>query len=388
MSIDSFHGLRERGIVHQSTDMLRLQELVGSGRSAYCGFDPTAESLHVGHLVSLATMKRLGRMGLRPILLVGGATAKVGDPSFRSSARVALDGDVVDANARAISRQLEALMGDVGHAIVDNSEWLGGKLHLDFMAEVGSRFSVSRMLSFDSVRTRLEDGLTFFELGYMLLQAFDFVELHRRFDCALQIGGSDQWANMVNGLDLARRLDGVDLHAATVPLLLDGAGRKMGKTAAGAVWLDPSKVSPRDFWQFWRNVDDAVVGEHLRLLTDIPEGRIVELETDPSAAKAALADAVTSWVHGESLRPEPAKVAVQDARLLSVLVTAGLAESLSAGRRLVQQGGVRVDGEVATDTAMVLEGRSRLVQMGKKREVVVILPSAVEDEAEVPVYRR
>lgn len=371
-------ALTARGIVHQSTSLDSIAAL-SPGDAVYCGFDPTAASLHVGHLITIRTMRRLAELGLRPILLVGGATARVGDPSFRSAARQAMDEATVQSNAKAIKEQIAFLMRGVEHEVVDNAEWLSETRHLDFMAEVGSRFTIARMLAFESVKSRLDDGLTFFELGYMLLQAFDFVHLNRSRGCVLQIGGSDQWANMVNGIDLARRLVGAELNAMTVPLLVDGQGRKMGKTAGGAAWIDAVRLHPRDFWQFWRNVDDAVVPTLLRLLTDVPLGRIDSLSSDPNAAKELLADAMTSWVHGIDRRPEAdAFVVGEDRRLVSVLVRSGLASGSNAARRLIEQGGVRIDGEKVLDVDALVPDDAESIVAGRKREVRLSPMAAVD----------
>ena len=377
------HELSVRGIVHQSTSLESIAAL-SPGDAVYCGFDPTASSLHVGHLITIRTMRRLAELGLRPILLVGGATARVGDPSFRNAARQAMGEDVVLRNAESIKAQISFLMRGVDHEVVDNAEWLAETRHLDFMAEVGSRFTIARMLAFESVKNRLEDGLTFFELGYMLLQAFDFVHLNRSRGCVLQIGGSDQWANMVNGIDLARRLANVELNAMTVPLLVDGQGRKMGKTAGGAAWVDADLLHPRDFWQFWRNVDDAVVSTMLRLLTDVPLDRIDSLASDPNQAKELLADRMTSWVHGIDRRPEAdAFVVGEDRRLVSVLVRSGLASGSNAARRLIEQGGVRIDGEKVQDVGALVPEDAESIVAGRKREVRLSPSMAVDDAVAV-----
>lgn len=392
--------MQERGLVRQCTDFEALDATMAAGPiTAYVGFDATAESLHVGHLMSLVAMRRLAACGHRVIALVGGGTTMLGDPSFRNSTRPMLSGEEIARNIAGIRRDIENVMGD--HAdrliVVDNKEWLGPVGFLEFMRDVGVHFTVARMLSMDSVQSRLDQqqSLTMMEFSYMMLQAADFVELSKRNDCVLQIGGSDQWGNIVNGIELGRRTGGRALFGLTTPLLTTSSGEKMGKTAGGAVWLDPAKLSPFDFWQFWRNVDDADLKRFLLVFSEMEadEIRLVD-EGCPSAmneAKKTLADHATRLVHGEAAAAEARRTseklfggAVDEvthrvaadavATVADMLMALGFTTSKSEGRRLIAGGAVKVGGVAVTDerapTEIPEDRRVHLV-VGKKRRALV-----------------
>lgn len=400
--------LLERGLVHQSTDIEALDKRLHQGPvTAYAGFDATAASLHVGHLMPLMTLRWLQKLGNRPIVLLGGGTSQVGDPSFRKDARPLLEERQIAANMATIRRSVERLVdmdGPDGALLVDNADWLTEFRFLEFLRDYGSQFTVNRMMTFDSVRSRLEAQmpLTVLEFCYMMLQAVDFLELSRRHDCVLQIGGSDQWGNIVNGVELGRR-DGRKLHGMTVPLLTTASGAKMGKTAAGAVWLHPEHLSPFGFWQFWRNTADADVGRFLRLFTELPIREVERLSALQGAelneAKKILATQVTTIVHGPeealaALRQGDALFAgegeVRDAThkmpltaladglgLLELIVTAGFAGSNGDARRLVEGGAVRLNSKVVDDprrriASGDLAANDRLnLSVGKRRKALV-----------------
>jgi tyrosyl-tRNA synthetase len=373
-----------RGLLFQSTEEL-APALAAAPLSGYCGFDPTAASLHVGNLVAIMALMHLQRAGHRPVALVGGGTGMIGDPSGKNTERQLLPPDVIAANARALGRQLERFLdfGGPRPAILrDNAAWLMPLGAVDFLRDVGKHFSVNYMLAKDSVKTRLEGGISFTEFSYMLLQAYDFLELYRRDGVTLQLGGSDQWGNITAGIELIRRTEGVAAHALTVPLLTTASGAKFGKTEVGAVWLDPARTSPYQFYQFWVNTDDRDVVGHLGRFTLLEHGRIQELESSVDArperreAQRTLAADVTSRVHGETQARAAAEVSESlfgkgDVRTLSrealavleseipfhplapqaeydvitLFVTAQLAASGGAARRLLQQGGLSVNGE-------------------------------------------
>ncbi len=373
----------QRGFVHQCTDLAGLDEAAAAGPvTAYIGFDCTAPSLHVGHMVSIMLLRRLQRAGHRPIVLMGGGTTRVGDPSGRDASRQLLDDHRIAANMAAIRRSFQGFLafGDgPGQALaVDNDLWLSTLAYIPFLRDVGRHFSVNRMLTMDSVRLRLERAqpLSFLEFNYMALQAYDFVELHRRHGCLLQMGGSDQWGNIVTGVELGRRLAGARLFGLTTPLIATASGAKMGKTAAGAVWLDPALTSPWDYWQFWRSTADGDVGRFLRLFTDLPAGEIARLEalqgSEINRAKKVLANEATALCHGRAAAEAAAETArrtfeeggagaglpsfqVPAARLrqglplYEALCLAGLAASNSDARRLVRGGGARVNGTTERD---------------------------------------
>lgn len=308
---DFVRALGERGFIHQCTDLDGLDgALSGPPRAAYIGFDATADSLHCGHLMQLMPLRRLQRCGHKPVVLIGGGTTRIGDPSFRDSSRPLLDDAQIAANVAGLrqifSRYLTFGDGATDAVLVNNADWLDALHLIPFLRDVGRHFTVNRMLSFDSVRTRLdrEEPLTLLEFNYMILQAFDFLELSRRHGCILQMGGSDQWGNIVNGMELGRRVDQSQLFGLTTPLLTTASGTKMGKTAGGAIWLNADRLAPYGFWQFWRNTEDADVGRFLRLFTDLPLDEIERLEAlegpEINAAKAVLAHEATKLAHGEA----------------------------------------------------------------------------------------
>jgi tyrosyl-tRNA synthetase len=401
--------LEARGFIHQCTDPEALDEAACTGRlTGYVGFDCTADSLHVGHLISIMMLRWLQRSGHRAIALVGGGTTKVGDPSGKDETRRLLSDEEIERNKAGIRRNLERFLdfGGGGALLVDNAAWLDGLLYIPFLREYGRHFTVNRMLTFDSVRLRLEreQPLTFLEFNYMVMQAYDFLELWRRHGCRLQMGGSDQWGNIVCGIELARRVDGAQLFGLTCPLLTTASGAKMGKTAQGAVWLDPAKVSPFDYWQYWRNTEDRDVGRFLRLFTELPLDEIARLErlggAEINEAKKILAFEATKLVHGEAEAEKAAAAAralfeggggdveavptveiprarfEEGIRVAELFRLAGLAASNSEARRLIRGGGARLDGLRVEDEQMVLgpeaaEKRELDLSAGRKRHVRV-----------------
>lgn len=382
--------MQARGMINQCTDIVRLDNKLAAGPiTAYVGFDATADSLHAGHLLSLITMRRLARLGHRVIALLGGATTLIGDPSFRTESRPLLNETSVGENIAGIRRNIETVFGE--HAdnlmIVDNKDWLSEVGLISFMRDVGKHFTLARMLSMESVKRRMDDGLTMLEFSYMMLQSADFMELARRHDCVLQMGGSDQWGNIVNGIDLARRSDDKELLGLTTPLLTTANGQKMGKTANGAVWLSAEKLSPFDFWQFWRNVDDADVGRFLLMLTDFNTAEIEILCADRvNDAKVALANAVTGIVHGEKEAERCNQRAVQlfngerpqdvtfvqshdNVRgLVSIMVELGFCNTNNEARRLVDGNAVKIDGGPVKDWKIQFSsGDAFLITSGKRK---------------------
>ncbi|MDB4979288.1 MAG: tyrS 2 [Myxococcales bacterium] len=365
-SRDAFEVLRDRGFVQQTSDETELRARLGRERvTFYAGFDPTASSLHLGHFLPLMAMTHLARAGHRPIAVLGGGTAMVGDPSGKTELRQMLTGDAIAANRVAIEKQVRHVLGDAPDAVVvDNGEWLLPLNYVEFLREIGRHFSVNRMLAAEAYRLRLEKGLSFIEFNYMLLQSYDFLILRRRYGCTLQIGGDDQWGNIVAGIDLIRRVDQEQAYGLTHPLILTAAGTKMGKTAAGAVWLDPERTSPYDFYQYFVNVDDRDVVKFLKLFTVHPLAEIVRFESVQGAelrdAKKLLAHGVATLVHGAAAADEAQRAAAaafggggDDAaiptfavtggeKIIDVLAASGLAASKSVARRLVEQGGVRL----------------------------------------------
>ena len=397
--------MKWRGFFEQCTDEAALGELMAAGPvTGYAGFDPTADSLHIGSLVPIMGLLHLQRHGHRPIAIVGGGTAMVGDPSGKTELRRMLTVADIDRNLVGIRGQLGRFLrlgdGPGDGLMVNNADWLRDKTYIEFLRDVGRHFSVNQMLARDSVKSRMETGLSFLEFNYMILQAYDFLVLNRDHGCRLQVGGSDQWGNICSGIDLCRRLGRAEVYGLTYPLIMTATGEKMGKTAAGAVWLDAARTSPYDFFQYWVNVDDRDVSRFLRLYTLLPPARIAELEglqgADIRQAKQALALAVTALVHGEAAAQAAAEAAraafggggdaaaipssVRAAAdlagdglaLLDVLADTGLVESKGEARRLVRQGGVRVNGEAVADeqrrlvAADVRDGRI-VLQLGKKR---------------------
>jgi tyrosyl-tRNA synthetase len=404
---DILRELRERGFVQQVSDEPVLAALLLRGPlTFYAGFDPTASSLHVGSMIPLMAMAHLARGGHRPIAVLGGGTAMVGDPSGRTELRQMLTVENIQANRRAIEPQVRRFLGDAGEnaIVVDNADWLVPLNYLEFLRDIGRHFSVNRMLAAEAYRLRLEKGLSFIEFNYQILQAYDYLVLHRKYGCALQVGGDDQWGNILAGTDLIRRLHQAETYALTFPLITTAAGAKMGKTAAGAVWLSAERTSPFDFYQYFVNVDDRDVARFLKLLTFLPMdeiGRLAALEgAELCVAKQTLAFAVTAIVHGQA-EAEKAQNAARAAfgggggdlvpthvvvaadlsaglKTVDLLAAAGLATSKSAARRLVEQGGVRLGArKVATVDDVVQPGEiaadGTLLHAGKKhvRRIVV-----------------
>ena len=400
-----------RGFVHQISDPAALDARAAEGRVvAYIGFDCTAPSLHVGHLLSIMLLRHFQRAGHKPIVLMGGGTTKVGDPTGKDEARKLLSTADIAANMASIKAVFENYLvfgdGPSDAVMADNAEWLDRLAYVPFLREIGRHFSVNRMLSLDSVKLRLEreQPLSFLEFNYMVLQAYDFLELARRYGCTLQMGGSDQWGNIVNGVELGRRVDGRELFALTTPLLTTAAGAKMGKTAAGAVWLNAEFLSAYDYWQFWRNSDDADVGRFLRLFTDLPLDEIERLAglagSEINQAKVVLANAATALCHGKAAAAEAAETArrtfveggfgdalpetavtraelAAGVPLVQALVATGLASSNSDARRKLRERAVRVNDAPVADEARLLtladlsaEGVIKLSH-GRKRHALV-----------------
>ena len=391
-------SLDERGYIHQATDATGLDALAEREIiSAYIGFDATAPSLHVGSLVQIMMLRRLQLAGHKPVVLMGGGTTKVGDPSGKDEARRLLTSDDIAANIAGIKGVFERFLtfgdGPTDAVLVDNADWLDQLNYVEFLRDVGRHFTINRMLTFDSVKLRLdrEQPLTFLEFNYMILQAYDFAELSRRAGVRLQMGGSDQWGNIVNGLELGRRMDGAELFGLTTPLITTADGGKMGKTAAGAVWLNADRVSPYDYWQFWRNTQDGDVVRFLRLFTDLPLDEIANLGALEGAgineAKIALATAATALLHGD----EAAKAAEETAHrtfaegasdenlpslatggsigIVAALTGLGFAVSNGEARRKIAEGAVRVDGAVVSDPALAITVGTDAVKLslGKKK---------------------
>ncbi len=401
--------LQARGFIHQISEPEALDQLASTSQiTAYIGFDCTARSLHVGHLTQIMLLHWLQQTGHRPIALMGGGTTRVGDPSGKDEGRKLLTNADIDANLAAIRLVFDRFLTfGPGQAIMaNNADWLNGLNYIDFLRDVGRHFSVNRMLAFDSVRLRLErqHELSFLEFNYMILQAYDFVELHKRYGCGLQMGGSDQWGNIVNGIDLGRRLVNAQLFALTSPLLTTASGAKMGKTAAGAVWLDAELLSPYDYWQYWRNTEDGDVARFLKLFTVLPLdeiGRLAELEgQEINEAKKVLATEATALVHGRAAAEQAAQTAqktfeegtlaenlpsVEIARadvdgglgILTAFVRAGLVASNGEARRQIKSGGLKINDQTVTDDKLMLgvghltpEGVIKL-SLGKKRHVLL-----------------
>lgn len=381
---DLLRVLSERGYIHQMTDAAALDALAQRQvMPGYIGFDPTAPSLHVGSLVQIMLLRRLQQTGHKPIVLMGGGTGKIGDPSFKDEARKLLSAEGIAANVASIKRIFERFLtfgdGAADAVMLDNAAWLDALEYIPFLRDVGQHFSVNRMLSFDSVRLRLDraQSLSFLEFNYMILQAYDFRELARRHGCRLQMGGSDQWGNIVNGVELARRMDGTEVFGVTTPLITTADGGKMGKTVAGAVWLHEDQLPHFDYWQFWRNTDDRDVGRFLRLFTDLPLEEIARLEAlggaEINEAKKVLASAATAMCRGAAAADEAAETARRTFEegasaaglptlvvaggaigIVDALVGLGLAASKGEARRLIKGGGARIGAERVSDEAMVV----------------------------------
>ena len=393
-------SLDTRGYIHQITDPAALDAAAQAGPiTAYVGFDCTAPSLHIGNLVSIMMLRRLQQAGHRPIVVMGGGTTKIGDPSGKDEARQLLSDDTIRANMASIRRIFERFLsfgdGPTDAIMVNNDDWLSGLSYIPFLRDVGRHFSINRMLTFDSVRLRLEreQPLSFLEFNYMIFQAYDYLELNRRFGCTLQMGGSDQWGNIVNGTDLIRRIEGRDAFGLTTPLITRADGAKMGKTAQGAVWLHEDQLPHFDYWQFWRNTLDADVGKFLRLFTELPLEEIARLEAlqgaEINAAKEILATEATAMARGRAAANAAAETAratfaeggagedlprlavAAPVSILDALVGLGFAASKGEARRLVAQGGARIDGQaVASDAVLVSPGAK--VSAGKKRHGLVV----------------
>ena len=403
-----YEELQARGLIAQVTNEEEIRKMVNEGRAVfYIGFDPTADSLHVGHFMALCLMKRLQMAGNKPIALIGGGTGMVGDPSGRTDMRTMMTVETIQHNCDCFKKQMSRFIDfSEGKAMmVNNAEWLMNLNYIDFLREIGPHFSVNNMLRAECYKQRMEKGLSFLEFNYMLMQSYDFYELFQRYGGNMQFGGDDQWSNMLGGTELIRRKLGKDAHAMTITLRLNSEGKKMGKTQSGAVWLDPNKTTPFEFYQYWRNVGDADVLKCLRMLTFLPLEQIDEMDkwegSQLNQAKEILAYELTSLVHGE----EEAKKAQESARalfaggaaaemptaelsdadlsdgsidLLSIVQKSGLCASRSEARRNVEQGGVSVDGEIVKDIKAVytkeqLSGEGIVVKRGKKnfRRVVV-----------------
>ena len=410
-----FEELKERGLLAQLTDEEEIKELINNGKATfYIGFDPTADSLHVGHFMALCLMKRLQMAGNKPIALIGGGTGMIGDPSGRSDLRTMMTTEMIDHNCECFKKQMSRFIefgegGEEKHSaaiMVNNADWLRDLNYIEFIRDIGVHFSVNRMLTAECYKQRMEKGLSFLEFNYMIMQSYDFLQLYEKYGCNMQFGGDDQWSNMLGGTELIRRKLGKDAYAMTITLLLNSEGKKMGKTQKGAVWLDPEKTSPYEFYQYWRNVADADVIKCLKMLTFLPIEQIKEMEvwegSQLNQAKEILAYELTQLVHGT----EEADKAQESARalfagggnaadmptceleesdfqegkidILGVLVKAGLTASRSEARRAVEQGGVTVDNEKVSDIKTVYEpaqfaGEGIVVKRGKKSFKRVIM---------------
>ncbi|MCY1744464.1 tyrosine--tRNA ligase [Ensifer sp. SL37] len=408
---DFLHTLSERGFIHQISDETGLDELFRKETvTAYIGFDPTAPSLHAGGLIQIMMLHWMQATGHRPISLMGGGTGMVGDPSFKDEARQLMTPATIDANIASIktvfSNYLSYGEGPKDALMINNADWLLGINYLEFLRDVGRHFSVNRMLSFDSVKTRLdrEQSLSFLEFNYMILQAYDFVELHKRTGCRLQMGGSDQWGNIINGIDLGHRMGTEQLYALTSPLLTTSSGAKMGKSVNGAIWLNPDMLSAYDFWQYWRNTEDADVTRFLKLYTTLPMAEIDRLSelggSEINEVKKILATEITAMLHGRPAAEQAAETARKTFEegalaadlpsveiptaeleaglgLLTLIVRAGLAASNGEARRHVQAGAVRINDEAVSDerriigTGDVTADNVVKLSLGKKKHILV-----------------
>ncbi len=396
-----YEELQQRGLIAQITDEARVRDLINNGKAVfYIGFDPTADSLHVGHFMALTLMKRLQEAGNKPIALIGGGTGMIGDPSGKTDMRKMMTKETIEHNCACFKKQMSKFIDFLeGKALMDyNADWLLDLNYIDVLREVGACFSVNRMLSFECYKQRMERGLSFLEFNYMIMQSYDFYTLYQKYGCNLQFGGDDQWSNMIGGMELVRRKLGGEADAMTITLLTNSEGKKMGKTEKGAVWLDPEKTSPYEFYQYWRNVDDADVIKCMKLLTFLPLEEIAKYEklegAEINKAKEVLAFELTKLVHDEEEAVKaqtaakalfaggadnsnmPSTTLTDDdftdgvVSVLDMMIKAGIAKSKGEGRRLIQQGGVAVNDEKATDVNMTLSasdfGSEVILRKGKK----------------------
>ena len=404
-----YDELKARGLIAQVTNEEEISKMVNEGKAIfYIGFDPTADSLHVGHFMALCLMKRLQMAGNKPIALMGGGTGMIGDPSGRTDMRSMMTKETIEHNCECFKKQMEKFIdfGEGKAIMVNNADWLLDLNYIEFLRDIGPHFSVNRMLAAECYKQRMEKGLSFLEFNYMLMQGFDFYMLYRKYGCNMEFGGDDQWSNMLAGTELIRRKLGKDAHAMTITLLLNSEGKKMGKTANGAVWLDPEKTTPYDFYQYWRNVDDGDVIKCLKLLTFLPIEEILAMDSWEGAklneAKEILAFELTKLVHGEdeankaqsaakalfagggNLENMPSfTITMDDARdgtfdIITLLHKSGLVATRSEGRRAVEQGGVVVNDEKVTDFTATfkpeeLQGDGLIVRKGKKKFCKVVL---------------
>ena len=403
-----YDELVARGLIAQVTDETEIRDLINNGKATfYIGFDPTADSLHVGHFMALCLMKRLQMAGNKPIALIGGGTAMIGDPSGRTDMRQMMTKETIQHNVDCFKKQMSRFIdfSDDKALLVNNADWLLDLNYIEILREVGAHFSVNRMLTAECYKQRMEKGLSFLEFNYMIMQSYDFYVLYQKYGCNMEFGGDDQWSNMLGGTELIRRKLGKDAYAMTINLLLNSEGKKMGKTQSGAVWLDPNKTSPFDFYQYWRNVADSDVLKCIRMLTFLPLEQIDEMDHWEGAqlnqAKEILAFELTKLVHGEeeALKAQEGARALfsgagdtahmptvtvnaddfaeRDMDIMAVLVKAGLCDSRSDARRAVQQGGVTVDGEKVSDIATAYKlddfsGDGKVVKRGKKKFAKVV----------------
>jgi tyrosyl-tRNA synthetase len=398
---DLLRLLDARGYIHQTTDASALDALAATQIvPGYIGFDATAPSLHVGSLVQIMLLRRLQQTGHKPIVVMGGGTSKIGDPSFKDEARKLLTPETIQSNIASIKRIFERFLafgeGPTDAVMVDNADWLDKLEYIPFLRDVGQHFSINRMLSFDSVKLRLdrEQSLSFLEFNYMILQAYDFLELSRRLGCRLQMGGSDQWGNIVNGIELARRIDGTEVYGVTTPLITTADGGKMGKTVSGAVWLHEDSLPAYDYWQFWRNTDDRDVGRFLRLFTDLPLDEIARLEalggSELNEAKKLLANEATAMVRGCAAADEAAETArrtfeegaaggalptvavpPEGLGIIQANTALGFAASNKEAKRKIAEGAVRVNGEQVFDVNHVVRPGDK-VSLGHKKHGVAV----------------
>ena len=403
-----YDELVARGLIAQVTDEKEIKELINNGKATfYIGFDPTADSLHVGHFMALCLMKRLQMAGNKPIVLIGGGTAQIGDPSGRTDMRQMMTTETINHNVECFKKQMSRFIdfGEGKAIMVNNADWLMDLNYVDVLCEVGAHFSVNRMLTAECYKQRMEKGLSFLEFNYMIMQSYDFYTLFQKYGCNMEFGGDDQWSNMLGGTELIRRKLGKDAYAMTINLLLNSEGKKMGKTQSGAVWLDPNKTTPFEFFQYWRNVSDADVLKCIRMLTFLPLEEIDKMESWEGAqlneAKEILAFELTKLVHGEeeAAKAKEASHALfaggannanmptvtvtaedfpdGDLDIISVLVKAGLCDSRGDGRRNIQQGGVSVADEKVTDistkyTLDDFKGEGLIIRRGKKKFAKVV----------------